>query len=138
MSIYLVVKNKLRLSKITIGTVLVAVVTFFVTSPVADKGIVSYFPFFLLPVITASFTSVILSWDSFLKAAPLAYISGTLGVLIGADFLHLPTLLNFEIEGIKNAVIGGASVFDMVFITGILAVFVDGILMYRQRIRSSI
>ena len=108
-------------------------ITFFVTSPVAGEGIVSPFPYWLLPAIFASLASIFLSWKIFQQAAPLAYISGTIGVLIGADFLHLPELLNIQIEKSTFAVIGGANVFDMVFITGILAVIVDGILMYKQK-----
>jgi len=67
------------------------------------------------------------------SAAPLAYISATFGVLIGADFLHLITLLQTEIETTRNAVIGGANVFDMIFVTGILAVMIDGIILYEQK-----
>ena len=33
----------------------------------------------------------------------------------------------------RTAVIGGASVFDMVFITGILAVFLDGLLIIQKK-----
>jgi len=117
------------------GVISVAIITFFVTYPVTNQGIVSPFPFWLLPVFFASFASVFLLWKNFRQAAPLAYVSGTLGVLIGADFFHLPELLGHPIEKTTNAVIGGANVFDMVFITGILAVIVDGILMYRQRLK---
>ncbi len=133
LSIYLSVKNKLQLSRILLGTIIVAVITYFVTEPIPQKGIVAKFPFWLLPVFFASFASIILSWKDKRKAAPLAYISGTMGVLIGADFLHLISLIETEIQTTRNAVIGGASVFDMVFITGILAVIVDGILIYRER-----
>lgn len=133
LSIYLLVKNKLKLSRILLGTIIVAVITYFVTEPIPQKGIVAKFPFWLLPVFFASIASIILSWNDKHKAAPLAYISGTMGVLIGADFLHLLSLLETEIQTTRNAVIGGASVFDMVFITGILAVIVDGILLYRER-----
>ncbi|MCK5112028.1 MAG: DUF1614 domain-containing protein [Thermoplasmatales archaeon] len=133
LSIYLSVKNKLQLSRILLGTIIVAVITYFVTEPIPQKGIVAKFPFWLLPVFFASLASIILSWKDKRKAAPLAYISGTMGVLIGADFLHLISLIETEIQTTRNAVIGGASVFDMVFITGILAVIVDGILIYRER-----
>lgn len=133
LSIYLILKKNISLKKILIGMLVVTIITFFVTHPVPEKGIVSSFPYWLLPAIFASLTSVFLSWKNFSKAAPLAYISGTIGVLLGADFLHLPELLSFPIETTTYAVIGGANVFDMVFITGILAVIVDGILMYRQK-----
>ena len=67
------------------------------------------------------------------QAAPLAYVAGTIGVLIGADFLRLPELLSYSIEKTTYAVIGGANVFDMIFITGILAVILDGVLMYVEK-----
>ena len=51
----------------------------------------------------------------------------------GADFLHLWELLNIPITDKINAVIGGADVFDMIFITGIIAVVLDGLIMFRQR-----
>ena len=55
-----------------------------------------------------------------------------LGVLIGADFLHLPELLTYPPTRIgTSAVIGGAIVLDMIFITGIIAVIIYGLLMYR-------
>jgi len=54
-------------------------------------------------------------------------------VLLGADVFHLLRLLSFEVSTTRNAVIGGASVFDMVFITGILAVFLDGLLTLQQK-----
>ena len=133
LSIYLTKKKDIPLKKIGIGIIVVTIITFFVTYPIAEKGIVSPFPYWLLPAFFASIASVILSWKNFQHAAPLAYISGTIGVLIGADFLHLPELLTTPIETETFAVIGGANVFDMVFITGILAVIVDGILMYRQK-----
>ena len=133
LSLYLTLKKKISLNKIFIGIIIVTIITFFVSKPVATKGIVSTFPYWLLPAFSASICSVILSWKDFIKAAPLAYISGTIGVLIGADFLHLPELLSYSSDKTINAIIGGAVVFDMIFITGILAVILDGIIMFRQR-----
>ena len=52
-------------------------------------------------------------------AAPLAYIAGTLGTLIGGDLLNLGLLPGL---GAPVASIGGAGTFDGVFLTGILAV----------------
>ena len=53
------------------------------------------------------------------QSAPLAYISGTLGVLIGADLLRLGDIRKL---GAPFASIGGAGTFDGIFITGIVAV----------------
>jgi uncharacterized membrane protein len=52
-------------------------------------------------------------------AAPLAYVSGSLGTLIGADLLNLPSLRSL---GAPVASIGGAGTFDGIFLTGIIAV----------------
>ena len=135
LSVYLTVKKKISLLKIVVGTTAVAIVTYLVTFPDPQKGIVSPFPFWLLPAVVAGFISAVISYKNYRKASPLAYISGVLGVLIGADVLHLWEFLSYPASGIETAIVGGASVFDMIFITGILAVIVDGLLMIRRRRR---
>ncbi|ATX81065.1 putative membrane protein [Mariprofundus ferrinatatus] len=52
-------------------------------------------------------------------AAPLAYITGTLGVLVGADLMHIRDIARL---GTPVASIGGAGTFDGIFLTGIVAV----------------
>lgn len=138
LSIYLTIKKKIPLRKILIGIIIVTIIAFFVTNPVDDKGIIAYFPYWLLPGFFASLISIFLSWKNFIRAAPLAYISGTIGVLIGADFLHLWELLNFPIKTSRSAVLGGAVVFDMIFITGILAVILDSLIMFRKQAKAGI
>jgi uncharacterized membrane protein len=49
----------------------------------------------------------------------MAFISGTMGVLIGADLLHLDDIRKM---GTPVASIGGAGSFDGIFISGIVAV----------------
>jgi uncharacterized membrane protein len=65
-------------------------------------------------------------------AAPVAYIAGTLGTLIGADLLNLRAILRGSLLPATEAEetpakvidsIGGAGVFDGIFLTGILAPF---------------
>ena len=133
LSIYLAIKKKIQLKNILFGILVVTIITYSVTRVVPEQGIVSPFPYFLLPAIFASLASIFLSWKNHRVAAPLAYISGTIGVLIGADFLHLYELLISSTGAATPAIIGGANVFDMVFITGVLAVIVDGVLMQRQK-----
>jgi len=54
------------------------------------------------------------------QAAPIiAYTSGTLGTLIGADLMNLKKISNL---GAPVASIGGAGTFDGVFLTGLMAV----------------
>lgn len=138
LSIYLVIKKKIPLKFIAIGILIVSIITYLVTRVDIGRGIVSAAPYFLLPAFAASIISVFLLWKNFRKAAPLAYISGSIGVLIGADVFHLAELLSHPINSPINAVIGGANVFDMIYITGILAVALDGILMFRQRSKEGI
>ncbi|HKJ83537.1 MAG TPA: DUF1614 domain-containing protein, partial [Mariprofundaceae bacterium] len=52
-------------------------------------------------------------------AAPLAYIAGTTGVIIGADLLHLKDIAKL---GAPVVSIGGAGTFDGIVLTGIVAV----------------
>ncbi|KYK26323.1 hypothetical protein AYK20_09090 [Thermoplasmatales archaeon SG8-52-1] len=132
LSIYLIFKKKIPLKSVGIGILVVTIIAYLVSRPEPDKGIVSAFPYWLLPAFFASITSVILLHKNFKKAAPLAYVSGTIGVLIGADFLRISQLLSYSVEKVTPAIIGGAVVFDMIFITGIIAVLLDGVIMFRQ------
>jgi uncharacterized membrane protein len=52
-------------------------------------------------------------------AAPVAYLAGALGTLIGADLLNLHRLTSL---GAGVASIGGAVTFDGIFLTSIIAV----------------
>jgi len=138
LSIYLIYKKKISLKYVTLGIIIVSVISFLITRPEPSKGIVASFPYYLLPALFASIISIVLYWKKFKKATPLAYISGTIGVLIGADMFRLPQLLSYEVVSSNNAVIGGANVFDMVYITGLIAVIVDGLIMFNQRSKEGI
>lgn len=70
----------------------------------------------LIPPIAAALAAIIFNYG---WAAPTAYMSGTLGTLIGADILHLNKLKHFNAP---VASIGGAGTFDGIFLTGIIAV----------------
>jgi uncharacterized membrane protein len=133
LSIYLTIKNKFDLKKLLVGIAIVSIATYLVTSPDPQKGIISQFPYWIIPILCASLCSIILNWYKKHKAAPFAYASGTIGVLLGADVFHLITLLDYPLQAPKHAVIGGANVFDMVFITGILAVVLDGLFIVTER-----
>lgn len=71
-------------------------------------------PLFVAPLASAVMALILDSEH----AAHLAYISGVLGVLIGADVLHLK---NVGSLGVPVASIGGAGTFDGIFMTGIIA-----------------
>ncbi|MBV6411760.1 MAG: DUF1614 domain-containing protein [Burkholderiales bacterium] len=73
-----------------------------------------------MPVLVAPLAAAIAAVALDPEQAPvLAYIGGTLGVLIGADILRLKDIGKL---GEPVASIGGAGSFDGIFITGIVAV----------------
>jgi uncharacterized membrane protein len=117
MSTYLVIRYQLWL-KAAIATVVVAFVIHSMATPVPGVGIAV--PVFL-PVVTTAIIALILSRE---YAAPLAYIGGSMGTLIGADLLNLDKINGL---GAPVASIGGAGTFDGIFLTGILAVLLAGI-----------
>ncbi|HLE97361.1 MAG TPA: DUF1614 domain-containing protein [Candidatus Thermoplasmatota archaeon] len=117
-----------------IGAVLVSLVTYLVTSA-TPEGIVVPTYLALLPPFAAAALSLTAFWREEDHAAPLAYVSGTFGAIIGADVLRLPEFLaQAPPEAGALASIGGGAVFDMVFLTGIVAVGLDA-LVFRQRRR---
>jgi uncharacterized membrane protein len=114
LSLYLLIQNQLYLRGV-IGVALVTVVVHWLAQPVPGIGI--RVPM-LVPPLVATGVALVLSWR---RAAPLAYISGSLGTLLGADLLNLDKIRGL---GAPVASIGGAGTFDGVFLTGILAVLI--------------
>lgn len=118
LSIYLLFKTGLWATAL-IPTLLMVVLTYRLAKPVPGVGIA--LPAFVPPVL-AAILSVILAYG---HAPVIAYISGTLGTLIGADLLNLRKI---EALGAPVASIGGAGTFDGIFLNGLLAVLLAGIL----------
>jgi uncharacterized membrane protein len=117
MSIYLLIRYQLWL-KAAIATAVIAFVIHSMATPVPGIGIAV--PVFA-PVVITAIIAFILSRE---YAAPLAYVGGSMGTLIGADLLNLDKISDL---GAPVASIGGAGTFDGVFLTGILAVLLAGI-----------
>jgi uncharacterized membrane protein len=116
LSLYLLLKHRLFLLG-AIGTAFVAVVCHFLAQPVPGFGIA--LPIFV-PAVATAIIAVALTRR---RAAPLAYISGSFGTLIGADLLNLGAVQSL---GAPVASIGGAGTFDGIFVTGLLAVLYAG------------
>ncbi len=131
---YLLRTHKVVVSDAAIGTIVVAVVTYFITRAVQNVGIVADIPWAFLPAIAAGFYSISTFWSDMRTAAPLAYFSGVIGTLLGADIFHLGDILSFPSPGGTPLLeIGGAGIFDMVYLSGIVAVFVDVFVFWIQR-----
>ncbi|MCP1662960.1 MAG: DUF1614 domain-containing protein [Methanocalculus sp. MSAO_Arc1] len=76
-------------------------------------------PFFL-PPLAALACGILLAGGFGLSAAIIAYTSGTLGTLLGADLLNLRKIGSL---GAPVVSIGGAGTFDGIFLSGIIAAF---------------
>jgi uncharacterized membrane protein len=111
LSIYLIVKNGIH-RKAAWGVLIVAIACYVMASPVAGVGIT--IPIFYPPLVTAVVALVL----SRTYAAPLAYASGSLGTLVGADLFNLPLISEMQAPVMS---IGGAGTFDAIFLTGLLA-----------------
>jgi uncharacterized membrane protein len=117
LSLYLVVKTGLY-GRALIAVAVMTAVAHALAYPVRGMGIAV--PVFIPPVV-AAVTALVLSR----QAAPaLAYIGGSMGMLIGADLLNLGQIQEL---GAPVASIGGAGRFDGIFMTGILAVLLAGL-----------
>ncbi|MBR6011350.1 MAG: DUF1614 domain-containing protein [Methanomicrobium sp.] len=100
-----------------IATAIVAVAVFKTSTPIAGLGVATGF---LIPPLCALICAIILSGGDSFTAVAVAYISGTVGTLIGADVMNIGNLSN---SGAPVASIGGAGTFDAIFLSGIIAAF---------------
>jgi uncharacterized membrane protein len=111
LSLYLFFRLDMR-GRMLLGIGIVAVIVHALSTIVPGVGIAV--PMFL-PPIAAALVSLALAVR---RAPPLAYVSGSMGALIGADLLNLPRIAQV---GAPVLSIGGAGTFDGVFLTGIIA-----------------
>ncbi|MFP3868072.1 MAG: DUF1614 domain-containing protein [Desulfobacteraceae bacterium] len=115
-SIYLIMKiHQIWLPVLVTG--IVALVSNRLARPVEGMGIA--IPALVPPLIAAVGAIIFAPVEI---RAPIAYIAGTLGTLIGADLLKIKQLRNVRAP---VASIGGAGTFDGVFLSGIIAVLIS-------------
>ena len=112
-SLYLLSRHALPAWQVLLSIAVVAAISHRLSRPLRGIGIAM--PIFVAPVCAALVALVV----NPAEAAPLAYVCGTLGVLIGADLLRLRDIRRM---GAPIASIGGAGTFDGIFVTGIVAV----------------
>ena len=98
-----------------VGTAIVTAIVHHFARPVQGLGIATPM---LIPPIVAAACGYFLGASTHHRDA-VAFISGVMGTLIGADLLNLGKLSEL---GAPVASIGGAGTFDGIFLTGIVAV----------------
>lgn len=114
-SAYLMSVSALPLHQTILAASGVSAIAFLSSQPVAGVGIAM--PMLIAPV-AAALLAFIINPD---QSAPLAYIGGTFGVLVGADLLRLRDIRAMQVP---LAAIGGAGTFDGIFLTGLVAVLI--------------
>lgn len=112
LSIFLL--SKVNLNAVLPATIITSAFSYYLSKPVRGVGIV--IPAFIPPII-AAVAALIFAQKG--NAPAVAYISGVMGTLIGADLLRLHQLKRY---GLSFLSIGGAGVFDGIFIVGIISV----------------
>jgi uncharacterized membrane protein len=120
-SAYLLVRFPSALVYTLPATLAVTFVVHRVARPMRGVGIVSPA---LVPLVTAALAAgliVALLGGSAESRFVSAYVSGTLGTLVGADLLNLGAIDDLAAP---VASIGGAGTFDGIFLTGLIAVLI--------------
>jgi uncharacterized membrane protein len=115
-SLYFLIK--IPLEPVLIATILMIIISNSLSRPIPGRGI--GLPVFVPPIFATLFALIISpEW-----AAPTAFVSGVLGTLIGADILNLRKIQKLS-PGMLS--IGGAGVFDGIFLVGIISALLAGI-----------
>ncbi len=111
LSLYLLGRTPIDL--VLTATLITTVVSYLLSKPVQGVGIVM--PAFVPPII-AALTALVISRE---YASQIAYISGVMGTLLGADILRLGQIKQI---GATFLSIGGAGVFDGIYLVGLVSV----------------
>ena len=112
-SLYLIFFHQLNPLQFIPAIMVVSYISYTFSRPIQGLGV--GIPVFIAPV-TAALVALIIAPA---QSAPIAYVCGTLGVLIGADLFRLKDIKQMAVP---VAAIGGAGTFDGIFFTGIIAV----------------
>ncbi|MEM2127275.1 MAG: DUF1614 domain-containing protein [Candidatus Bathyarchaeia archaeon] len=102
--------------KILIALLMVTTVTNRVAKPIKGLGIAV--PTFIPPLTTALTSLILYSISAKSNPFIIAYVSGTVGTLLGADLLNLDKIPKL---GAPIVSVGGAGIFDGIYLTGIIS-----------------
>ncbi|MCK4520302.1 DUF1614 domain-containing protein [Candidatus Parcubacteria bacterium] len=104
--------SKIPLEPVLAATAFMIIICYYLARIVPGRGIA--LPFFVPPIFSAIFALILAPGF----AAPCAFVSGVLGALIGADILNIRKAQRLSPGFIS---IGGAGVFDGIFLVGIVS-----------------
>ena len=115
----------LPLLQLLICTIVVSLGVYYFSHPVRSVGVTV--PVFITPLlaIIIACVSLYLGNIPLHEMARLAFASGALGTIIGADLLHIRTIRKLGADLVS---IGGAGTFDGILLTGIAATILAAII----------
>ena len=116
-SLYLLAKYHNIVPITLVSILLMSIICYFLAKPIPGVGIAM--PAFVPPLVACILSLMLIHPLRPMSVLANTYVTGTLGTLIGADLLHLKDIRRI---GAKVVSIGGAGVFDGIFLSGILAV----------------
>ena len=114
--LFLLWKHGFELTPVLVAIFFMIILTKFLARVIPGRGIT--LPFFIPPIFSAVFALILAPGF----AAPAAFVAGVLGTLIGADILNLGRVRKYG--GYLS--IGGAGVFDGIFLVGIVSALLAG------------
>jgi hypothetical protein len=115
-AVYLLVRRRVTVRHAALAIGIVALVT--LPLVVLREGrVIIDFPWWLLPAGAAAATAWLLVDGQLEKALPLAYIAGSVGMLLGGDILRLLV----EPMDLTEVYLGSEGLLDFVFLGGIIA-----------------
>jgi len=112
--VYLALLSPSGLAAAAVGCAANIAVCYLIARPVPGVGILM--PGVMSPIVAAGL-ALLLAPE---MAAPVAFVSGVMGPLIGADLMHLK---HIETSDIGVVSIGGAGTFDGIILSGIVAAY---------------
>ncbi|MFZ0006391.1 DUF1614 domain-containing protein [Methanoregula sp.] len=114
----LVANGNMLYLKVLAGILIVALISYVTTRPMVGVGLrASLF----VPGLTALLCGILLAGSPGLSAGVIAFVSGTVGTLLGANIAHLYRAGDLEVAKIS---IGGAGTFGAVFIGCLLSALI--------------
>jgi len=108
----LYVLRRAPIAKTIIATAISSFIMYLLAKPVPGLGV--QIPIFIPPLVAVALGYLL----SPRNPVPVAYTSGVLGVIIGADLMNL-----YNLTGGGVMSIGGAGVYDGIFLVGIISAF---------------
>jgi uncharacterized membrane protein len=133
----MIIRRWIALQKAILSIFFVSIIAYAFATPVPGVGITM--PIYTAPLAGAA-AGLVLARGC--RTAPgLAYAGGTMGTLIGADLFNLAdpaVLASLTGSGAAMLSIGGAGIFDGIFITGVLAVLLAAFIGRRLRKQAGI